>query len=155
MHQILESVREIREIGAAVHLAPNAHRLIKEWGGELIEQYGSVVCTGYHEWTADGELKLGSSFDVKAGYGNEWVRLAYRSRHTDSGLSSIKQVLCHRVDVQEVLRKLAVEENGRNPPAKLVLQTKIVDVVRFKESPSCTCKTKKLVGTRRTQRQAQ
>jgi hypothetical protein len=33
--------------------------------------------------------------------------------------------------VQDVLRKLATDENGRNPPAKLLLNTKIVDVVSF------------------------
>jgi hypothetical protein len=44
------------------------------------------------------------------------------------------QVLCHRVDVQDVSRKLATGDNGRNPPAKLLLNTKIVDVVSFDTS---------------------
>jgi hypothetical protein len=45
-NQILESAAEIGEIGAAVHLAPNAYRVIKNLGGDLL-QYGSVPCKAY------------------------------------------------------------------------------------------------------------
>jgi hypothetical protein len=73
LSKILESVSTLRELGAAVHLAPNAYRLIKQWGGDLVEGYGSVPCKGYHEWSTDGALRVDASFDTKKDYGTEWV----------------------------------------------------------------------------------
>jgi predicted NAD/FAD-binding protein len=54
--QILESVAEIKELGAAVHLAPNAHRLIQSWGGDLY-QHGAVPNRNVKEYTKDGHVK--------------------------------------------------------------------------------------------------
>ena len=46
--QILESAPALGEIGAAVHLAPNAHRIIKAIGGKLLE-HGAMPCLAFQE----------------------------------------------------------------------------------------------------------
>ena len=69
----MESTSEIKEIGAAVHLAPNAYRLIKGWGGDLIKGYGSVLCTGYTEYSPDAKKIVDVKFSTLDAVGTEWV----------------------------------------------------------------------------------
>ncbi|GFZ47210.1 hypothetical protein JCM24511_04953 [Saitozyma sp. JCM 24511] len=69
---ILESVAALGELGAAVHLAPNAHRIIKGLGGDLL-QYGAMPCKAFQEWTAaDNRLVIDSKFDPLEQAGCEW-----------------------------------------------------------------------------------
>ncbi|KAI5450866.1 hypothetical protein NCC49_002607 [Naganishia albida] len=104
---ILESVAEIKELGAAVHLAPNAHRLIQNWGGDLY-QYGAVPNRNVKEYTKSGHVKYNIPVDTKAEFGVEWV-------------------LCHRVDVQAELHRLATRPDGPGEPAKVLLNSRVVE----------------------------
>ncbi|KAJ9094993.1 hypothetical protein QFC21_005786 [Naganishia friedmannii] len=103
---ILESVAEIKELGAAVHLAPNAHRLIQGWGGDLY-QYGAVPNRNVREYTKDGHVKYNIPVDTLAEFGYEWV-------------------LCHRVDVQAELHRLATRPDGPGAPCKILLNSRVV-----------------------------
>ncbi|KAJ9102969.1 hypothetical protein QFC19_004526 [Naganishia cerealis] len=103
---ILESVAEIKELGAAVHLAPNAHRLIQGWGGDLY-QYGAVPNRNVKEYTKDGHVKYSIPVDTKSEFGVEWV-------------------LCHRVDVQAELYRLATRSDGPGAPCKVLLNSRVV-----------------------------
>lgn len=105
---ILESASEIKEFGAAVHLAPNAHRVVQKLGGELFK-YGSVPCTGMKEYTKDGVKKLDFKFDVKKEFGLDWI-------------------LCHRVDVQAELKELAIRPDGPGEPCKVHVNCRVASV---------------------------
>jgi salicylate hydroxylase len=71
---IFEAASELKEIGAAVHLAPNAHRIIKQWGGQLAK-LGCVPNKAFREWSPDGKLVIDKHFDPLQEHGAEWVRI--------------------------------------------------------------------------------
>nr|XP_031860285.1 uncharacterized protein CI109_004169 [Kwoniella shandongensis]KAA5527357.1 hypothetical protein CI109_004169 [Kwoniella shandongensis] len=104
---ILESAAALAEIGAAVHLAPNAHRIIKAFGGELI-QTGAMPCKSFQEWSAkDNKLVINSSFDPLVDAGCEWA-------------------LCHRVDLQKELMRVATTPDGPGSPCTVLLNSWVV-----------------------------
>lgn len=98
---VYEVAPALGEIGAAVHLAPNAHRIIQSWGGEL-SKVGCVANRHVREWTPAGEIKIDAHLDPLTDHGSEWM-------------------LCHRVDFHKELIRLATSEEFPGKPAKLVL----------------------------------
>ncbi|KAG7531502.1 hypothetical protein FFLO_04300 [Filobasidium floriforme] len=102
---ILESVKVVREIGAAVHLAPNATRIIKALGGDLLK-YGAPNVKMFKTFQPDGTPLIAVPSGTDDGE-NQWL-------------------LNHRVDVLEELKELATRENGPGRPCELVLNTRVV-----------------------------
>ncbi|KAG7532084.1 hypothetical protein FFLO_03892 [Filobasidium floriforme] len=105
---ILESAAELGEIGAAVHLAPNAYRVIKNLGGDLLK-YGSVPCKAYRCWSPEAKILIDAHFDPLKDEGCEWT-------------------LNHRADVQKELWRLATTEKGLGKPCEIRLNARVVDL---------------------------
>ncbi|WWC64322.1 uncharacterized protein I303_106932 [Kwoniella dejecticola CBS 10117] len=104
---ILESAPALGEIGAAVHLAPNAHRILKALGAELMKK-GAMPCKNVHEWNAkDNRLVIDASFDPLEEAGCEWA-------------------LCHRVDLQQELMRLATTPDGPGTPCQVLLGSPVI-----------------------------
>ena len=94
-HQVivLESAKELAEVGAGLQLTPNATRLFKEWGiAEEVDQLAAEpTFLAVHRY-ADGKvLAMEEEFNVK-------MRSKYGAPFTDM----------HRVDLQQLLYKRAV-----------------------------------------------
>lgn len=132
MQQILEAVKDMKEIGAAVHLAPNAHRLIQGWGGDLYAIDG-VVCSGYREWSSSGQIVIDSEFQVKEQHGCDWVSLlfSFQLRARPLTILITVKMLMHRVDLHNELRRLATRADGPGVPCKLETGRRVVKAVRI------------------------
>lgn len=53
--QILEQSGFLNEVGAAIHMAPNATRILKDWGCNL-ENLQPVHCNKLRLWDHQGNL---------------------------------------------------------------------------------------------------
>jgi 2-polyprenyl-6-methoxyphenol hydroxylase-like FAD-dependent oxidoreductase len=74
--RIFESAPEIKEIGAAVHLAPNAYRIIKALGGDLAKK-GCVPVRAFREWNKGAEITIDRALNPLESHGCEWVSLDF------------------------------------------------------------------------------
>ena len=100
------------ELGAAIHVAPNASRGLQALGLDpVVARF--VDCKS--SWRADSaSLKIFHEADdsyVAAKFGAPWW-------------------LCHRVDLHEALKKLALGEEGEGVPAVVHLKAEVTAYVR-------------------------
>lgn len=138
---IFEIAPELKEIGAAVHLAPNAHRIIKALGANLSKQ-GCVPVRAFREWSKSAEITIDRALNPLESHGCEWVSLinlrqiCYHSMKWSGGSATYEsvltinpfyaQMLCHRVDLQNELLELATRKDGPGKPCKIELGEQVV-----------------------------
>lgn len=124
---IFESAAEIKEIGAAVHLAPNAHRIIKGLGADLAKR-GCVPVRAFREWSKGAEITIDRALNPLESHGCEWVGLDLEDETVITAYQHLCpcQMLCHRVDLQNELLDLATREDGPGKPCKLSLGEQVV-----------------------------
>ncbi|PVI04317.1 FAD binding domain-containing protein [Periconia macrospinosa] len=106
---LLEQSRFANEVGAAVHIAPNAAGLVRRMGIDA-PATGAVKCTHMKNMTPDGKIM----FEVPV-----W-RSSSRWQHP--------WYLAHRVDIHSELKRLATEEDGKGKPATLRTSSQVSKV---------------------------
>ncbi|KAI1326829.1 FAD/NAD(P)-binding domain-containing protein [Xylariaceae sp. FL0255] len=110
--EVYERSSFMNEVGAAIHVQPNASRVLKSWGCNL-ESMGPVPCESIDSFEAS-DLTIISKTAIK------------RELQALSGISD-PWILVHRVDLHNALRELAAKDyNGRT--AKIHLNTKVQSV---------------------------
>ncbi|BGO99599.1 hypothetical protein RTG_01864 [Rhodotorula toruloides ATCC 204091] len=105
---VLEQSRLKEEIGAAIHLAPNASKIALKWGLDL-DKLGSPEANWYHELGADGNTHFKIPIFAKKEFGAPWL-------------------LNHRVDLHNELKRLATTEEGPISPATIRTAAKVIRV---------------------------
>ncbi|KAK0631995.1 hypothetical protein B0T14DRAFT_532570 [Immersiella caudata] len=101
--------RFANEVGAAVHLAPNANGILRRWG-IFAEQIGGNPMNRLIERTSDGQVRQ----DVDLTIANK------RWQHPWH--------LVHRVNLHDRLKQLAISGTGIGTPAALHTSSKVVAV---------------------------
>ncbi|KAF9766043.1 hypothetical protein IL306_001582 [Fusarium sp. DS 682] len=106
---LFERSQLAKEVGAAIHLAPNCHGILKRFR-VYPETFGANPVEGITEYTGDGHLK----FDVSL----------------KGGLSIWEHpwVLSHRISLHENLKIQATSSKGPGTPAILKTSSPVVDV---------------------------
>ncbi|KAK0657328.1 hypothetical protein B0T16DRAFT_425591 [Cercophora newfieldiana] len=104
---IYEQSRFVNEVGAAVHLAPNANGILRKWG-IFAETFGANPMDRLVERASDGRLRK----DIDLRMPNR------RWQHPWH--------LVHRVNLHHRLKQLATSETGVGTPATLHTASKIV-----------------------------
>ncbi|KAL4901216.1 hypothetical protein BDW74DRAFT_182072 [Aspergillus multicolor] len=109
---VFEQSRFLHEVGAAVHVAPNASRILQSWGIDLAALQG-VECEAIKVWDAQGNF-LSTTMEAKdykkaLGIQEPWL-------------------LSHRVDLHNALRAAAGREvDGRKVEIRLASRVASVD----------------------------
>ncbi|RYN88806.1 hypothetical protein AA0120_g7163 [Alternaria tenuissima] len=106
---LLEASRFSNELGAAVHLAPNANGLLRRMG-LIPEAHGAITCKLLTQLFPNGKEMFTVPLEKDAGrWQHPWQ-------------------LAHRVSLHSELKRLATCEEGKGTPADLRLRSKVVDV---------------------------
>ncbi|OOF96328.1 hypothetical protein ASPCADRAFT_206516 [Aspergillus carbonarius ITEM 5010] len=110
--EVLEQSGFLNEVGAAIHVAPNATRILKDWECSL-ESLQPVHCDRLQIWDQQGNFirtpVVTKDAQETLGVHDEWL-------------------LTHRVDLHNALRDLAAKEvNGRKPTIHLCSRVASVD----------------------------
>ncbi|KAJ5339248.1 hypothetical protein N7452_005976 [Penicillium brevicompactum] len=110
--QVIEQSGFLNEVGAAIHVAPNATRILKGWECDL-ELLQASPCKRLQVWNSAGELLLTpvvtSELQAALNVHDEWL-------------------LTHRVDLHNALRVTAGKEfNGKRVNIQLSSRVKSVD----------------------------
>ncbi|GAA6022639.1 hypothetical protein JCM8202_005029 [Rhodotorula sphaerocarpa] len=105
---VLEQSRFKEEVGAAIHLGPNAAKIALEWGMRL-ENLNSPETQWYHELGHDGNTHFKIPIFARKEFGAPWL-------------------LNHRVDLHSELRRMATAEDGPGKPANVRTSAKVVEV---------------------------
>ncbi|KAK2596315.1 hypothetical protein N8I77_013211 [Diaporthe amygdali] len=97
------------EIGAAIHVPPNASRALLAWG---LDPKGAKFVTVKSSFRANAKslerFHVGTTeSEVPVKYGSPWF-------------------FAHRVDLHEELKRLATEPNGHGEPAEVHLRSEVV-----------------------------
>ncbi|RKL41506.1 hypothetical protein BFJ72_g5398 [Fusarium proliferatum] len=100
--EVFEQSRFLNEIGAAIHIAPNATRVLKSWDIDFAELQ-AVLCNAIKVYDHTGKLIF---IPVNIGTKDEWL-------------------LTHRVDLHSTLRKAATE-NTFSGSIKIHTASKVV-----------------------------
>ncbi|KAL4757268.1 uncharacterized protein BDW70DRAFT_163682 [Aspergillus foveolatus] len=109
---VFEQSRFLHEVGAAIHVAPNASRILQSWGVDM-EALQAVECNAIRIWDAQGNF---ISMTAAANDYREHLNLS------DAWL------LTHRVDLHNALRAAAAKEvNGRRVQIRLTSRVATVD----------------------------
>jgi salicylate hydroxylase len=100
------------EVGAAIHVPPNASRALLAWG---LNPEGAKFVTVKSSFRANAKtlerFHVGTTeSDVPVKYGSPWY-------------------FAHRVDLHEELKRLATEKNGQGRPAEVHLRSEVVKYV--------------------------
>jgi 2-polyprenyl-6-methoxyphenol hydroxylase-like FAD-dependent oxidoreductase len=106
---LLEASRFANELGAAVHLAPNANGLLRRMG-LILEAHGAVNCRRASQWFPNGKEMF--SVDLER----------------DEGRWQHPWQLAHRVSLHSELKRLATCDEGVGKPAVPRLRSRVVDV---------------------------
>jgi 2-polyprenyl-6-methoxyphenol hydroxylase-like FAD-dependent oxidoreductase len=106
---LLEASRFANELGAAVHLAPNANGLLRRMGLNP-EAHGAVVCKRMTQMLPNGKELF--SVDLQR----------------DAGRWQHPWQLAHRVTLHNELKRMATCEEGAGKPAILRLRCKVMHV---------------------------
>ncbi|POY74198.1 hypothetical protein BMF94_2772 [Rhodotorula taiwanensis] len=105
---ILEQSRLKEEVGAAIHLGPNAAKIAMEWGLDL-NNLNSPETQWYHELGHDGRTHFKIPIFARKEFGAPWL-------------------LNHRVDLHNELRRLATTEDGPGKPAVIRTASRVAEV---------------------------
>ncbi|ORY86668.1 hypothetical protein BCR35DRAFT_302383 [Leucosporidium creatinivorum] len=105
---VLEQSRMKEEVGAAIHLGPNASKIALQWGMDL-EKLNSCEVHYYHELGKDGKTHFKIPIDGRRDFSSPWL-------------------LNHRVDLHNELLRLATREDGPGSPAVVKTAAKVVRV---------------------------
>ncbi|KAM0233179.1 hypothetical protein ACHAPO_007256 [Fusarium lateritium] len=106
---LFERSQLAREVGAAIHLAPNCHGILRKFG-VYPETFGANPVEGITEYTGTGEPKFDMNLTGPLSiWENPWV-------------------LSHRVRLHEELKRLATSTEGKGTPAILKTSSPVVDV---------------------------
>ncbi|PWY72453.1 FAD/NAD(P)-binding domain-containing protein [Aspergillus sclerotioniger CBS 115572] len=110
--EVLEQSGFLNEVGAAIHVAPNATRILKEWEINL-ESLQPVHCDRLQIWDQQGNP----------------VRTPVVTKDAQEALGIHDEwLLTHRVDLHNALRDSAAKEvNGRKPTIHLCSRVASVD----------------------------
>jgi 2-polyprenyl-6-methoxyphenol hydroxylase-like FAD-dependent oxidoreductase len=106
---LLEQSRFANELGAAVHLAPNANGLLRRMG-LAPEKLGAVTCKKLSQFLPTGKELFSIPLE----------REAHRWQHPWQ--------LAHRVALHSELKRLATTEDAPGTPAILKTRSRVVDV---------------------------
>ncbi|KAH7078764.1 hypothetical protein BKA63DRAFT_465371 [Paraphoma chrysanthemicola] len=106
---LLEQSRFANELGAAVHLAPNANGLLRRIG-LIPENLGAITCRRFSQWLPNGKELFSVPLDPDA---KRWQH---------------PWQLAHRVNLHSELKRLATCEEGKGKPAILRTRSRVVDV---------------------------
>ncbi|CAK7207214.1 hypothetical protein SEUCBS139899_010023 [Sporothrix eucalyptigena] len=106
---LFERSQLVQEVGAAIHLAPNCHGILKRFG-IVPETFGANALLGIVEY--DGHGTLLKDLNLK-GAGGMWQH---------------PWVLSHRVSLHNELKRVATSEEGQGPPAILKTASKVASV---------------------------
>lgn len=110
-HQVsvYESSRFAVETGAAIHLPPNVNGLLRRVG-MVPEEHGAVTCESVRTWNMDGEGVIRIDMrGLKYAFPYPWQ-------------------LCHRIDLHNALKAIAIQKDGKGLPVLIHLQSKVVEV---------------------------
>jgi salicylate hydroxylase len=112
------------EVGAAIHLAPNATRVLKSWDCDF-EAMQPSRCEGLDVWNSQGDFIVAAVVSVHepGRMGTREYSLTREKRKKDVletlGIDG-DWLLVHRVDLHNYLRKKAEEGfNGKKPTIHL------------------------------------
>jgi len=106
---LLEQSRFTNELGAAVHLAPNANGLLRRMGF-IPEDHGAVICKRLSQWLPNGKELFSVDLERDAGrWQHPWQ-------------------LAHRVSLHSELKRMATSAEGKGTPATLRLRSRVVHV---------------------------
>jgi 2-polyprenyl-6-methoxyphenol hydroxylase-like FAD-dependent oxidoreductase len=106
---LLEQSRFANELGAAVHLAPNANGLLRRMGF-IPEDHGAVDCKRLSQFLPNGKQLF--SVDLAA----------------DAGRWQYPWQLAHRVSLHSELKRMATTDEVDGTPALLRTRSRVVDV---------------------------
>ncbi|KPM40651.1 hypothetical protein AK830_g5893 [Neonectria ditissima] len=106
---LYEQSRLASEVGAAVHMAPNANGLLRRWG-LIPETFGANLMSAYKEFQPDGALI--KHMDL-TGPNKQWQH---------------PWQLVHRVSLHDSLKKAATDSNGPGKPATLHTANRVEDI---------------------------
>ncbi|KIW68488.1 hypothetical protein PV04_04430 [Phialophora macrospora] len=104
---LLEQSRFAQELGAAVHLAPNANGILRRLGIKA-EDFGANLMERFSEYNADGTL--------------------VRSTPIKTDMWQHPWQLAHRVRLHNTLKELATTLDGPGPAAQLVISSPVVSI---------------------------
>ncbi|GAA5973885.1 hypothetical protein JCM8115_002516, partial [Rhodotorula mucilaginosa] len=105
---VLEQSRLKEEVGAAIHLGPNAAKIALGWGMSL-DNLNSPETQWYHELGHDGKTHFKIPIFARKEFGAPWL-------------------LNHRVDLHNELRRLATTEAGEGKPATVRTAARVVQI---------------------------
>ncbi|KAM0440607.1 hypothetical protein ACHAQK_005579 [Fusarium lateritium] len=106
---LFERSQLAREVGAAIHLAPNCHSILRKLG-VYPESFGANPVEGITEYTGAGDIKFDMNLKGPLSiWQNPWV-------------------LSHRVRLHEELKRLATTSEGTGTPAILKTSSPVVGV---------------------------
>ncbi|MCJ1372591.1 hypothetical protein MMC20_003816 [Loxospora ochrophaea] len=106
---IYEKSKFAQELGASLHLAPNAVRVLEAFGYDQ-DNLNGIHCSNYTSYNQNG--------DITKKHVHERVKEKYGSPY----------IMCGRIPLHNELKRLALGEGGQGRPAKLVTSARIVDV---------------------------
>lgn len=102
---VVEKSRLKAEVGAAIHLGPNASKIVVQWGFDQ-KRVGSVEVVRVVERNAANETLLEIPIDARSKFGGPWL-------------------LNHRVDLHNELKRLATEGDD---PVELLTGKAVADI---------------------------
>ncbi|KAH6652281.1 hypothetical protein BKA67DRAFT_538101 [Truncatella angustata] len=110
--EVFESSAFSNEVGAAIHIAPNASRILRSWDMSL-DKLAPVICRHLSVWNADGTFiatpAVTEKLQQELGIDDDWL-------------------LVHRVDLHHGLRELAEQGfAGKTPQIRLSSRVDRVD----------------------------
>ena len=114
---IFEQSEFANEVGAAIHLCPNASRILLQWGIDPIRLRFDETRSGLTANAGDLTPLYEANYDqIPERYGAPWY-------------------LSHRVDLHNGLKELATRKSGKREgvPAKIHLKSKVVAIVRSRQ----------------------
>ncbi|KAI8950906.1 hypothetical protein F4801DRAFT_590099 [Xylaria longipes] len=112
--EVYESSSFLNEVGAAIHLAPNATRVMRAWDCDF-ESMQPVNCESIRAYTQD--LKFLDSPDLSVTYKQGQEKLGFKD----------PWLMVHRVDLHNALRLFA-ERGFQGKPVKIHLNSRVESV---------------------------
>ncbi|PYI12992.1 FAD/NAD(P)-binding domain-containing protein [Aspergillus japonicus CBS 114.51] len=110
--EVLEQSSFLNEVGAAIHVAPNATRILRDWGCDF-DSLQAVQCKRLQVWDSTANLI--------------YTPVVTEVQQRTLGISD-DWVLTHRVDLHNTLRATAAREvDGRKPNIRLCSRVVSVD----------------------------